>query len=101
MFKTLTITALFLLPVLASADPVEDLARETGMSERNVRMILGAHTPYPNYVCCYNAKLRQFKKAIGEDNYKKLMNGETIVLERKVPAEQEQRPIAKAEARAP
>ena len=101
MYKTLTIAALLLLPALASADPIEDLARHTGMSERNVLMILGPHTPYANYRCCYQAKLRQFKKAVGEDNYDKLMNGENIVLERKLPAEQEQRPIAKAEARKP
>lgn len=97
--KTLLIATLLAVAPLASASPVEDLARETGLSERNVRMLMGAHTPYGDYRISYDSKLRQFKKALGESNYQRLMNGQTIVLERKVGVEQ--RAIAKADADKP
>ncbi len=97
--KTLFITALLAVAPLAGATSTEELARETGLSERNVRMLLGARTPYAEYRCCYDSKLRQFRQALGESNYNKLMNGEPIVLERK--AATEQRGIAKADTGKP
>ena len=69
------------------------------MSERNVRMLRGARTPYAEYRIDYSRKLRQFKQALGESNYEKLMNGETIVLE--VKADDEQRAIAGVDAMKP
>ena len=97
--KTLLIVTLLAAAPLASASPVEDLARETGLSERSVRMLLGGRTPYPEYLVSYERQLKQFKKALGESNYQRLMNGETIVLERK--ARPEQHPIASADAARP
>jgi hypothetical protein len=97
--KTILIAALLVAAPAAGANSISDLSRATGLSERNVRMLVGARTPYAEYRCCYNAKLRQFKQALGEDNYHKLMNGETIVLEAKRPAEQ--RELATAESSKP
>ncbi|RZA36665.1 MAG: hypothetical protein EOP92_04190 [Lysobacteraceae bacterium] len=99
MDKTLLIAALLLAAPAAGATTTSDLAHETGLSERNVRMLLGARTPYGEYRCCYEAKLRQFKQALGEGNYEKLMRGETIVLERTRPLDQ--RGLARMEARKP
>ncbi|HYM87338.1 MAG TPA: hypothetical protein VET30_11480 [Pseudoxanthomonas sp.] len=81
--KTLLFISLLAAAPLASAASIAELARETGLSERNVRMLLGAHTPYAEYRINYNRKLRQFKQVLGESNYQKLMDGEAIVLERK------------------
>ncbi len=67
----------------ASDNSVAQLAEETGLTERNVRMVLGARTPYPEYRVEFNRVQRQFKEAIGERNYDRLMRGESIVLVRK------------------
>lgn len=58
-----------------SGESVAELARDSGLSERNVRMILGARTPYAEYRCCYNRMVRQFKQAVGEETYQRLANG--------------------------
>ncbi|MCA0297498.1 MAG: hypothetical protein LCH68_00620 [Proteobacteria bacterium] len=82
-------TAPLLAAVLAAApfaaqadDSVAQLARETGLTERNVRMVLGARTPYAEYRVVYNRVERQFKRAVGEDNFDRLMRGESVVIER-------------------
>lgn len=97
--KTLLFIGLISAAPLASAASTAELARETGLSERNVRMLLGARTPYAEYRIDYNRKLRQFKQALGESNYEKLMNGEPIVLQRK--AVDDQRAIASVDATKP
>ena len=97
--KTLLFIGLISAAPLATAGPVAELARETGLSERNVRMLLGARTPYAEYRIDYNRSLRQFKHALGESNYQKLMAGETIVLQRK--ADDAQRAVASVDAPGP
>lgn len=97
--KTLLFVGLLSAAPLASAASVADLARETGLSERNVRMLLGARTPYAEYRIDYNRSLRQFKHALGESNYQKLMAGETIVLRRK--ANDAERAVASVDAARP
>ncbi|NDK38269.1 hypothetical protein DT603_05365 [Pseudoxanthomonas gei] len=97
--KTLLFVGLLVAAPIASAASTAELARETGLSERNIRMILGARTPYAEYRIDYNRKLRQFKQVVGEDNYQRLMNGEAIVLQRK--ARDETRPIASVEPARP
>ena len=75
--------AMAIAPVAAHADDtVAQLARETGLTERNVRMVLGARTPYAEYRVMYNRVERQFKRAVGEDNYDRLMRGESVVIQR-------------------
>lgn len=56
-------------------ESVAELARDSGLSERNVRMILGARTPYAEYRCCYNRMVRQFRQSVGEATYQRLANG--------------------------
>jgi len=97
--KTLLFVGLLVAAPISSAASTAELARETGLSERNIRMILGARTPYAEYRIDYNRKLRQFKQVVGEDNYQRLMNGEAIVLQRK--ARDETRPIASVEPARP
>lgn len=97
--KTILIAALLVAAPAAGATTITDLSRATGLSERNVRMLVGARTPHPEYRCCYNAKLKQFKRALGEENYGKLMMGQTIVLEAKPQAGQ--RELAGVESRKP
>jgi hypothetical protein len=80
---SLMAAVLAVAPLAAHADDsVAQLARETGLTERNVRMVLGARTPYAEYRVMYSRVERQFKRAVGEDNYDRLMRGESIVIER-------------------
>lgn len=80
---SLMAAVLAIAPLAAQADDtVAQLARETGLTERNVRMVLGARTPYAEYRVVYNRVERQFKNALGDHNYDRLMRGESIVIER-------------------
>ncbi len=86
--KTTILAALLAFTPLAQAgDGVTQLSRESGLSEHSVRMLLGARTPYAEYRCCYSRKLRQFKEAVGEENYRRLVDGrETLPYERPIAA---------------
>lgn len=61
--------------VAYSGESVAELARDSGLSQRNVRMLLGARTPYAEYRCCYSRMLRQFRQSVGEETYQRLANG--------------------------
>ena len=96
--RIVLIAAVLAVTPLAHADEsVANLARETGLTERNVRMLLGARTPYPEYRIVYNRVDRQFKEAIGDTRYERLTGrsaapatlgeaSETRVALRKAPA---------------
>lgn len=67
-------------PAFAYDNPVEELARQSGLSERKVKMILGDRTAYAEYHYTYDRSLEQFKAAIGEANYQRLISGKPVVL---------------------
>lgn len=74
--KTSVLAALLAITSPAQAgDSVAELSRDSGLRERNVRMLLGARTPYAEYRCCYSRMLRQFKEAVGEEKYRRLVEG--------------------------
>lgn len=83
-----TRTALIVLAMAAAtpayaADMVEVLAEETGLSERQVQMIVGNRTPFIEHRYNYSRSLKQFKRALGEELAQQLIAGETVVLERR------------------
>ena len=55
---------------------IADLSRETGVSERHIRMVAGARTPYPEYRIVFDRVERQLKSALGQDGYQYLLDGE-------------------------
>ena len=69
----------FSAPAFAGGD-IEKLSQQTGLQERHVRMLIGCATCVPEYEYVYDRKLKQFKSAIGEANYKRLMSGQPITL---------------------
>jgi hypothetical protein len=76
--------ALALVPGLALASPplqIRDLAAATGLSERQVQMVVGAHTAYPEYLTSYDWARRRVIKTLGEERYRDLMAGREIVLD--------------------
>jgi hypothetical protein len=64
-----------------AADPVGDLSKITGLSERKVTMILGNRTAFAEYPYTYDRALDKFVTAVGKDNYNRLMDGEAIALQ--------------------
>ena len=63
-----------------AADPVGDLSKITGLSERKVQMIVGNRTAFAEYPYTYDRALDKFVAAIGKDNYNRLMDGEAVAL---------------------
>ena len=64
--------ALAVTPLVHAGESVTALARETGLSERNIRMLVGARTPYPEHRAIFTKVDRQFKEAVGEVRYELL-----------------------------
>ena len=78
------VLALALAPCMAFAAPplqVRDLAAATGLNERDVQMVIGAHTAYPQYLTRYDSARRQFIRALGPSRYQDLMAGRRITLD--------------------
>jgi len=59
-----------------NAASVSELSRETGVSERHIRMVAGARTPYAEYRIVYNRIERRLKEALGEAGYARLLEGD-------------------------
>ena len=76
--------ALALTPGLALAGSslqIRDLAAATGLSERQVQMVVGGRTAYAEYRTSYNRVEKRFVEALGEGRYRDLMTGREIVLD--------------------
>lgn len=61
---------------VAADSTLADLSRDTGVSERHIRMVAGARTPYPEYRIVYDRVERQLKEALGQEGYRHLLKGE-------------------------
>ena len=70
-------------PAFAGDNSVAELAEYTGLSERQVQMIIGNRTPFAEYTRSYNRSLAQFKRALGDERVDQLLAGEPVVLERR------------------
>ncbi|WP_167284930.1 hypothetical protein [Marilutibacter alkalisoli] len=90
--------ALIAAPSPASADEasVKALSEISGVSERHVRMVLGARTPYPEYRIVYDRKKKQLEEAIGPETFNRLLAGDKVEL---APRQAPSQAIAKAEVR--
>ena len=69
------------LALAGSPVTIRDLASTTGLSERQVQMVLGGRTAYAEYRTSYNRVERTFINALGEDRYRDLMAGREIELD--------------------
>ena len=59
---------------------VKALSAQTGLSERQVRMVVGCPPCYVEYLTSYDRSREKFVKAIGKVNYDRLMSGQPIKL---------------------
>jgi hypothetical protein len=90
--RTPLFVALFALPFSVQAgDSIKQLAEHTGMSERKVQMVIGPRTAFPEYRASYQRAATQFRAAVGEDNFRRALNGESFVLERRTDSSPQQR----------
>ncbi|MCH6482297.1 hypothetical protein MMG85_01760 [Pseudoxanthomonas sp. LH2527] len=80
--RTALVVALLAAPFSAQAgDTIRQLSEHTGLSERKVQMILGNRTSFAEYPYTYQRSAEQFRHALGEENYQRLMNGQAVVLQ--------------------
>lgn len=74
-----------LAPIPAASDDtqqvtVRQLADETGLTPRCVRMVVGARSGYAEYRVNFDRVQKQFKNALGEERFNDLMAGRRIEL---------------------
>ena len=79
-FFALFVAATLSTGVSAGDDVVGALARETGLSVRDVKMVLGARSGYAEYLASYDQTHKRFVKAIGKARYRDLMAGRAVPL---------------------
>ena len=77
----LVIAIAAMAPAYAGSKDIQELAHYTGLTERKVQMILGCHSCYPEYRYNYQRSLKQFKEALGEENFEELMAGRPVTLD--------------------
>lgn len=72
--RTALLAALLAAAPLAQAadESIAQLASQTGLTERNVRMVLGARTQFAEYRIVYRRVDRQFREAVGDVRYEQL-----------------------------
>jgi hypothetical protein len=71
---SLVLLALTATPALAAGylTPAE-LAQETGLTQRQVGMVLGPRTAYPEYLSAYSFARDKFIRAVGKQRYEDLV----------------------------
>ena len=73
------------LPCIAIAGggklQVRDLAAATGLTCSEVKMVLGARTPYFEYLTSYARAQKRLEQTLGKQCYEDLMAGREIVLD--------------------
>lgn len=80
--RTPLLVALLALPLSAQAgDSIKQLAEYAGMSERKVQMVIGPRTAFPEYRASYQRAAAQFRVAVGDENFRRAMKGESFVIE--------------------
>lgn len=63
----------FSAPTLAQDISFEEIVGQSGLSKQEVRMVLGARTPYPAYRTSYERARRQLIAAVGKARYQELV----------------------------
>jgi hypothetical protein len=72
-----------LLPAFACAndsESVNDIAAATGLTRSEVQMVLGARTPFFEYMTSYARAQERMVAVLGEQRYRELMAGRPVVL---------------------
>lgn len=76
----LIVASAFSAGASAQDDVIGALSRETGLSVRDVKMVLGARSGYAEYLAPYDQTHKRFVRALGKPRYLELMAGRRIEL---------------------
>lgn len=78
--RALAPAVVFSANAAAGADIVGALADETGLSKRQVKMVVGARSGHAAYLASYDQVQRKFVNAIGRQRYTELLAGREFKL---------------------
>ena len=76
----LIVASAFSAAAMAQDNVIEALSQETGLSTRDVKMVVGARTGFAEYQASYDQTKKRFVRALGKPRYKELMAGRRIEL---------------------
>lgn len=77
---TFVLATVVATPAWAGNDPIAELSDISGLSERRVQMVLGNRSSFAEYRYTYDRSVEKFTRAIGKDNYQRLLDGKAIAL---------------------
>lgn len=60
-------------PAVAQNASFDDIVAQSGLTKQQVRMLIGARTPYPAYRTSYERLRRQLIAAVGQQGYQELV----------------------------
>ena len=64
------VACFFAAPAIASNAPsVDDLVAQSGLTKQQVRMLIGARTPYPAYRTSYERLRNQLIASVGRERF--------------------------------
>ena len=76
----LIVASAFSAGVAAQDDVIGALSQETGLSTRDVKMVLGARSGYAEYLASYDQTQKRFVRALGKERYRELLAGRRVEL---------------------
>jgi hypothetical protein len=86
-YFVLAMAAAFSANAFASEDIIGALSQETGLTERQVKMVVGPRSGHAAYLASYDQVQRRFVATVGQERYRELL------------VQQSARPAAPADAR--
>ena len=69
----LALAATFSAHAVASDDIIGDLAQESGLSTRQVKMLVGARSGHAAYLASFDQVERKFVASVGQERYRALL----------------------------
>lgn len=94
-YFVLAMATAFSANALASEDIIGGLAEETGLTVRQVKMVVGPRSGHAAYLASYDQVQRRFVATVGQERYREL-----LVRQSARPAQQEAARLAQVEAEA-
>ena len=72
-YLVLALAAAFSANAVAGEDILGALADETGLTKRQVKMVVGPRSSHAAYIASYDQVQRQFVNAVGRSRYEELL----------------------------
>lgn len=72
-YVALALATVFSANAIAGEDIIGSLADQTGLSKRQVKMVVGPRSSHAAYLASFDQVERQFVNAVGRERYKELL----------------------------